>query len=164
MPQSMKDPIMVMMYKKKGNKSDCGNYRGISLPNVAGKVLARILLDRLLSSAAKLVLPELQCGFRGDRGTVDMILTARLLMEKTCEQHQDLFFAFVDLAKAFDTVNRELLWRIMEKSGCPPKFMSIIKSFHNGMTARVCAGGLLSDPFEVTVGIKQGCVLAPIIF
>ena len=131
---------------------------------MAGKEIARILLDRLLSSAAKLVLPDSQCGFRGDRGTVDMIFTAQLLMEKTREQHQDLFFAFVDLAKAFDTVNRELLWRIMEKKGCPPKFMSIIKSFHNGMTARVCAGGLLSDPFEVTVGVKQGCVLAPTIF
>ena len=77
-------------------------------------------------------------------------------MEKAREQRQDLYIAFVDLAKAFDTVNRESLWRVMSKCGCPPKFMDIIKGFHTGMSACVSAGGLVSDPFEVTVGVKQG--------
>ena len=67
-PQSLKDPIIVMIYKRKGSKADCGNYRGIALLNVAGKILARILLTRLLNSVVQLVLPETQCGFRKDRG------------------------------------------------------------------------------------------------
>ena len=64
---------------------------------------------RLLRSAADLVLPESQCGFRRDRSTTDMIFLARQLLEKTREQRQDIFITFVDLAKAFDTVNRDML-------------------------------------------------------
>lgn len=109
-------------------------------------------------------MPETQCGFRKERYTSDIIFVARQLLEKAREQRQDLYFAFVDLAKAFDTVNREMLWKIMTKFGCPPKFMTIIKTFHQGMSARICAGYLISDPFEVSIGVKQGCVLAPSIF
>ena len=164
LPQIWINPDIVTIYKKKGDKSDCSNYRGISLLSVAGKILARILLTRLLDSVADVILPESQCGFRRDRSTIDMIFVARLLQEKCREQHRDLYIAFIDLTKAFDTVNREILWNVLSKCGCPPKFMAILKGFHSGMSARVVAGGLISDPFEVNVGVKQGCVLAPTIF
>ena len=93
-----------------------------------------------------------------------MIFVARLLQEKCREQHKDLYLTFIDLTKAFDTVNREILWNVLSICGCPPKFMAILRGFHNGMSARVVATGLVSDPFEVNVGVKQGCVLAPAIF
>ena len=156
---------MIMIYKRKGNAAKCGNYRAISLLDTAGKVIARVLLSRLLRCVSELVLPrETQCGFRKQRSTTDMIFVARQLLEKAREQRQDLYLAFVDLAKAFDTVNREMLWKIMAKCGCPPKFMAIIKAFHQGMSARVCVRGQISDPFDVSIGVKQGCVLAPTIF
>ena len=164
LPQQWIDPNIVTIYKRKGDKSDCSNYRGISLLSVAGKILARILLSRLLDSVADVVLPESQCGFRRDRSTIDMIFVARLLQEKCREQHKDLYLAFIDLTKAFDTVNREILWNVLSKCGCPPKFMAILRGFHNDMSARVVAAGLISDPFEVNVGVKQGCVLAPALF
>ena len=78
-----------------------------------------------------------------------MIFVSRLLQEKCREQHQDLYFAFLDLTKAFDAVNRNLLLSVLSKAGCPPRFVSILKEFHSGMSARVSFGGLLSDPFEV---------------
>ena len=65
------------------------------------------------------LLPESQCGFRKDRGTIDMIFTARQLQEKCQEQNMDLYMTFVDLTKAFDTVSREGPWNIMAKFGCP---------------------------------------------
>ena len=164
LPQQWKDANIVTVYKRKGDKATCGNYRGISLLAVAGKVLARVLLARLLDSVADVIMPESQCGFRKDRSTTDMIFAARLLQEKCREQHQDLFVAFVDLTKAFDTVNRDLLWIILSKCGCPPKFTAILREFHQGMSARAVAGGLVSEPFAVNVGVKQGCVLAPVIF
>ena len=93
-----------------------------------------------------------------------MIFAARQLQEKSMEQHQDLYMTFVDLTKAFDTVSREGLWKIMSKFGCPDRFVKIVRQFHDGMMVRVLDDGNASDPFLVTNGVKQGCVLAPTLF
>ena len=87
-----------------------------------------------------------------------MIFVARQLQEKCCEQHQDLYLAFVDLTKAFDAVNRDLLWNILRKFGCPPTFIAILQQFHTGMCAQVVMAGSQSSSFPVEVGVKQGCV------
>ena len=68
---------------------------------------------------------------------------------------------FVDLTKAFDTVRREGLWKIMAKFGCPTKFIAMVRQFHDSILARVQNEGEFSDPFPVKNGVKQGCVLAP---
>ena len=68
------------------------------------------------------------------------------------------------MTKAFDTVSREGLWRIMAKFGCPPKFINMVRQFHDGMHASVQEAGDNSKPFPVTNGVKQGCVLAPTLF
>ena len=104
-PQQWKDATIVTIYKLKEDKSDCGNSRCISLLSVAGKVLARIMLQRLITQVAETVLPESQRGFRRGRSTIDMIFVARLLQEKCFEQHRYLCLAFIVLTKAFDTVN-----------------------------------------------------------
>ena len=93
----------------------------LSLLSIAGKILAKILLNRLNVHLDKAgLIQESQCGFRKDRGTIDMIFTARQLQEKCQEQNLDLYMTFVDLTKAFDTVSRDGLWKIMAKFGCPP--------------------------------------------
>ena len=71
---------------------------------------------------------------------------------------------FVDLTKAFDTVSRDGLWKIMAKFGCPPRFIAIVRQFHNGMQARMQNDGEFSEPFHVTNGVKQGCVMVPTLF
>ena len=93
-----------------------------------------------------------------------MIFAARQLQEKCQEQHQDLYMTFVDLTRAFDTVSRSGLWKIMAKFGCPDKFIALVRSFHDGMQVRVQDDGELSEPIPVTNGVKQGCVLAPTLF
>ena len=92
-----------------------------------------------------------------------MIFVARQLLEECREQHQDLCMAFVDLTKAFNTVNRDLLLDILHKFGCPPIFIAI-PQFYTGMCAQVVMAGSQSSSFPVEGGVKQGCVLAPIIF
>ncbi|XP_061884956.1 uncharacterized protein LOC133635724 [Entelurus aequoreus] len=163
-PQQWRDANVVTIYKGKGEKSVCGNSRGISLLSAAGKVLAKVMLSRLIQSITEHLLPESQCGFRKNRSTVDMIFTTRQLQEKCREQHQDLYMAFVDLSKAFDTVNRDLLWAVLLRVGCPRKFVNILQSFHEGMMAQVTTGGHESRPFKVSTGVRQGCVLAPVLF
>ena len=71
---------------------------------------------------------------------------------------------FVDLTNAFDTVSREGLLKIMAKLGCPAKFIAMVRQFHDSMLAGVQNDGEFSDPFPVTNGVKQGCVLASTLF
>ena len=164
LPQEFRDATIVHIYKRKGNRQSCDNHRGISLLSIAGKILARILLNRLINHLEQGHLPESQCGFRAGRGTVDMIFAARQLQEKCMEQHRDLYTTFIDLTKAFDTVSRDGLWKIMQKFGCPTRFIGIVRQFHDGMMARVLDDGECSEAFPVTNGVKQGCVLAPTLF
>ena len=93
-----------------------------------------------------------------------MIFVARQIQEKAREQQRDLCMAFIDLSKAFDTVDRHLLWRVLEKFGCPKKFINMIRAFHSDMLATVFIGGEESEAFGVEVGVKQGCAMAPVLF
>ena len=162
-PQDWKDTIMVSIFKK-GLSNECGNYRAISLLSIVGKVFARILLNKRLEHITPNILPETQCGFRANRGTVDMIFSARQLQEKCLEQNLDIYHCFIDLTKAFDTVNRDTLWKLLLKIGCPIKFTNLIRSLHDGMQARVNFNNTLSEEISVENGVKQGDILAPTLF
>ena len=148
---------------KKGDLRSCDNWRGISLLDVVGKVMARIAKERLELIADR-VLPESQSGFRKGRGCIDMIFVARQLVEKAREHNDMLYMLFVDLRKAYDSVPREALWRVLEKCGVPPKMLSIVKSFHERMQAEVRIGDVTTEHFEVRNGLRQGCTLAPTLF
>lgn len=162
-PQDMRDAKIVTLYKNKGDRSDCNNYRGISLLCIVGKLYARVLLARLQQLAER-VYPESQHGFRAERSTVDMIFSLRQLQEKCREQQKPLYVAFIDLTKAFDLVSRDGLFNILLKIGCPPKLHSMIRSFHDGMKATIQYDGNTSEQFDIKSGVKQGCVLAPTLF
>jgi hypothetical protein len=161
-PQDWKDAQLVTIFKK-GDRRLCGNYRGISLLSIPGKVFARILLNRLQTHAESF-LPETQCGFRAGRGTADMIFFLKQIQEKCIEQNMPLYMIFVDFTKAFDTVDRNTLWKILLKLGFPEHFTKMVSALHTGMKATVKLKGELSDPFDVANGVKQGCVLAPTLF
>ena len=107
-----------------GRKSSIfDNHRGISLLSIAGKILAKIILNRLnvhLDQGG--FIPESRCRFGKDRGTISMIFVAKQLQVKCHEQNVDLYMNFVDLTKTFDTVSRARLWKTMAKFGCLPRF------------------------------------------
>ena len=133
-PQDFKNASIIHLYKRKGYPQVCDNHRGISHLSFAGKILAKILLNRLnahLDQAG--LIPESQCGFRKDRGPIDTIFTARQLKEKCQEQNVDLYMTFVELTKAFETVSRDGLWKIMAKIGCPSRYIAMVRQFHDGL-------------------------------
>ena len=130
---------------------------------VVGKIFARIILTSL-QTLAKRVYPDSQCGFRSGRGTVDMILCVRQLHEKAREQLMPLHVVFVDLTKAFDYVNREVLFTILKKVGCPPILLDLIKLFHEKRQRTAQVDGMISEPFPIVNGLKLGCVLVPTLF
>ncbi|VDM03739.1 unnamed protein product [Schistocephalus solidus] len=98
--------------------------------NIAGKIFTRILLNRLNGHLERDLLLESQCGFRRHRGTTDMISAARQLQDKCQKMRTHLYTMFMDLTKAFDMVNRDGLWKVMQKFGCPEQFthMSYVRS------------------------------------
>ena len=108
-PQQWKDAVITVLHKK-GDKTECGNHRGISLVSHAGKVLLEVVARRLSAYCeAKGLLPEKQCGFRPNRSTTDMMFVVLRLQETGRKARMYLFMCFIDLQKAYDTVDRTLL-------------------------------------------------------
>ena len=120
-PQSFLDLTLCSIFKK-GDKTLCKNQRGISLISYVSKVLTLLINSRMYSYCEKIaILPESQCGFREKRSTVDMIFTAKLLQQSCREKQVPLYMAFLDITKAYDSVDRQTLWKILEAIGIPPQ-------------------------------------------
>ena len=162
-PQDMRDSKSITIYKNKGERNDCNNYRGITLRSIVGKVFARVILIRLQKLAER-IYPESQRGSCAKRSTIEIIFYLRQLQEKCREHHMPLYIAFLDLTKAFDLVSRDGLFKVLPKIGCPPKLQSMIESFHTYTKGTVQFNGSFSEPFEIRSSVKQGYVLAPMLF
>ena len=150
-PKDWTDAVLIPI-PKKGDLSNCDNWRGISLLDVVGKVVARILQDRLQQLAEE-ELPESQCGFRKGRGCSDMIFAKRQLVEKSWEHQSKTFFLFIDLRKAYDSVPCEALWQVLAKLGMPDSTIQLIKAFHQGMQATIQLDGQTLEPTDVDNGL-----------
>ena len=142
---------------KTDNETECGSYRSISLVSHAGKVLLEVVTRKLSAYCeAKELLPEEQCGFRPDRSKTDMIFVVRRLQEIWRKAGVSLFMCFIDLQKAYDTVDRTLLWQVLTRTGVPPQMIAIIQKFYDWMRACVRPDdGVCSDWFEVEQGLRQ---------
>nr|KAG5691042.1 hypothetical protein BaRGS_021253 [Batillaria attramentaria] len=126
-------------------------------------VLTRIILERLKTALDK-TLREEQAGFRNDRSCTDHIATMRIIIEQSLEWQTPLYSTFVDFQKAFDSVDREVIWKLMSHYGFPPKFVNIIRQLYEDATCQVIHDGKLTEPFTVRTGVRQGCILSPTIF
>ena len=144
-PQQRKYAIIMVLHKKK-DRTECGNYRGISLVAHAGKILLKIIARRLSEYCERVgILPEEQSGFRPNRSTTDMMFVIRRLQELARKKRIPLYVCFIDLTKAYDSVDRTLLWTVLARFGVPQNMISVIRQFHDGMRAcvrlddRVCS-------------------------
>ena len=134
-PQAWRDAELVPA-PKKGDLSVWDNWRGIALLDVVGKVVGRLIQNRLQQFAEE-TLPETHCGFQQGRSCTDQIFTTMQLVEKLFEHRLSGFFIFVDLKKAYDCIPRAALWRCLELMGVPQPLVQLISSFYTGMSARV---------------------------
>ena len=163
-PQQWKDMVITVLHKK-DDKTECGNYRSISLVSHAGKVLIKVVGRRLGAYCeAKGLLLEGQCGFRRNRSTTDTMLLVRRLQEVGRKAGMSLFLCFIDLQNACDTVYCTLLWQVLARIGVPPQMIAVIQQLHDWM--RECVrpdDGVGLDWFEVEQELlRQGCVLSPL--
>ena len=111
------------------------------------------------------LLPEEQCGFRPHCSTMDMMSTVRRLQELRRKARFPLSLCFIDLQKAYDSVDRTFLWQVLARFGVPPQMIRVTRHFHDGIRACVRNDdGVCSEWFEVAQGLRQGCVLVPLLF
>ena len=162
---AMARSVVKVLHKKK-DRTECGNYRGNSPVAHAGKIHLKIVATRLVAyCAARNLLPEVQYGFRPHRSTTDMMFVVRRLQELGRKARVLLFLCFIDLQKAYDSVVRTLIWQVLARFGIPPKMIEVIRQFYDGMRACVRSDdGRCSEWFEVAQGLRQGCVLSPLLF
>ena len=110
-----------MVLHKKKDRTEFGNYRGISLVAHAGKILLKIIARRLSEYYERvgMILPEEQSGFEPNRSTTDMMFVTRRLQELARKKRIPLYVCFIDLTKAYDSVDRTLLWTVLARFGVP---------------------------------------------
>ena len=161
-PQDWKLGLLVKL-PKKGGLSLCTNWRGIMLLAISSKVLYRIILERMKDALDSRLRDE-QAGFRKERSCCDQIATLRIIVEQTLEWNTSLYMVFIDFEKAFDSIDRNTLWKILRHYGVPEKIIKMIQVFYVGFQANVLHEGDMTEAFEMTTGVRQGCLLSPLLF
>ena len=155
---------IIIKLPKKGDLGNCDNWRGITLLSIPSKVFCRILLKRI-DKEIDGKLREEQAGFRANRGCIDQIFSLRNIIEQCVKWNSPLHINFVDFKKAFDSIHRQSMFKILAHYGIPPKLISIITKFYESFQCTVALeNNNLTEYFNVESGVRQGDILSPILF
>ena len=135
----------------------------LSLISHASKVMLKILQARLQQYVNR-ELPDVQAGFRKGRGTRDQIANILWIIQKAREFQKNTYFCFIDNAKAFDCVDHNKLWKILQELGIPDYLTCILRNMYAGQEATVRTLHGNTDWFQIRKGVLQGCILSPCLF
>ena len=128
----------------------------------SSKVMLKILQARL-QQCMNCELPDVQASFRKSRGTRDQITNICWIIEKAREFQKNIYFCFIDYAKAFDCVDHHKLWKILKEMGIPGHLICLLRNLYAGQEATVRTGHG-TDWFQIGKGVHQGCILSPCLF
>ena len=148
---------------KKGDLTLPTNYRGISLLSIAAKLYNKLILNRLRPKIEP-IFRKNQNGFRPGRSTLGQILTLRRIIEEITHCNKTAALIFVDFSKAFDSVNRDKMFEILELYGIPPEIISAIKVLYSNTKSTILTPDGETEHFDILAGILQGDTLAPFLF
>ena len=154
---------LIVKLPKKGDLTECNNWRGVTLMVVAAKVLGRIIITRIRDGIDDKLRQE-QAGFRKGRSTTEQIFILRNIIEQCIEWNANLYVCFVDFEKAFDSVDCSVLWRIMRSYSIPEKIVKMVKVMYSRSECAVIDGSGVCDWFEIKTGVKQGCCMSGFLF
>ena len=157
-PQDWKRSVFIPI-PKKGNPKECSNYCTIALISHANKVMLKILQVRLQQYVNR-ELPDVQAGFRKGRGTRDQIANIRWIIVKAREFQKDIYFCFIDYAKAFDCADHNKLLKILKEMGILDHLTYLLRNLYAGHEATVRTGHGTTDWFQTGRGVSQGCILS----
>ena len=119
------------------------------------------ILQARLQQYVNRELPDVQAGFRKGRGTRDQIANILCITEKAREFQKNIYFCFIDYAKAFDCVDHNRLWKILKEMGIPDHLTCLLRNLYAGQEATVRTGHGTRDWFQIGKGVRQGCILSP---
>ena len=148
---------------KSGDLSDFNNYRGIMLSSVAAKMTNRMILNRIQPILDEHLRPN-QNGFRPGRSTTAHTLALRRLMEGVKRNNLKAIITFVDFRKAFDSIHRGRMLKILEAYGVPEELVKVIGTLYKNTSAKVITPDGETNPFNIVAGVLQGDTLAPYLF
>uniref|UniRef100_A0A8D9E3Z3 Craniofacial development protein 2 n=1 Tax=Cacopsylla melanoneura TaxID=428564 RepID=A0A8D9E3Z3_9HEMI len=161
-PDDFKESEIVILPKKAKSRK-CEDYRTLSLLSHTSKILTGIVQQRIKQKVDH-QLHDDQFGFRNGRGTREAILSLRMLIEESMRIDKPLFIAFVDLQKAFDNVNWNILFEILKEIGVDYKDRKIIHSLYKNQTANVQVNNSEWQKASIRKGVRQGCKISPDLF
>jgi galactokinase/mevalonate kinase-like predicted kinase len=122
-----------------------------------------VILNRIREKFDQRLKKE-QAGFRKNCSCVDLINTLRIIIEQSNELNKRIYLVFTDFEKAFDSVSRDKIWKIMERFGLPQKILKLIQETYRNYTCQIMHKGKLTESTEIISGVRQGCVLSPLFF
>jgi len=160
-PQEWRSLFLPLL--KKGDLRWCSNYRTIALIPHASKILLRIVEGRLATYIEGEISEE-QTGFKKGRGTRDQIANIRWILERAMEYGKTIFMCFIDYSKAFDCVDHIRLWSTLRSIGVPEHPIFLIKGLYTKQEAAVRTEYGNTEWFELSKGVRQGCILSPYLF
>ena len=122
------------------------------------------ILQARLQQYVNRELPDVQAGFRKSRGTRDQIANIFWILEKAREFQKNIYFCFIDYAKAFDCVDHNQLWKILKEMGIPDHLTCLLRKLYAGQEATVRTGHGRTDCFQIRKQVCQGFILSPCLF
>ena len=122
------------------------------------------ILQGTLQQYVKQELPEVQAGFRKGRRTRDQVANSYWITEKVTEFQKNIYFCFIDYAKAFDCMDHNKLWKILKEMGMPEYPTCLLRNLYAGQEVTVRTGRGTIDWFKIGKGVHQGCILSPSLF
>ena len=146
-PQDWKRSIFIPI-PKKGSPKECSNYCTIALISHASKVMLKILQARL-QQYVNSELPVVQAGFRKGRGTRDQIVIICWIIKEAREFQKNIYFYFIDYAKAFDCVDHNKLWKILKEMGISDHLTCLLRNLYADQEATVKTGHGTTDWFQI---------------